>query len=279
MSAFSLYVDRNSRLNRLNPLTMLAVVGFCLVAGLALPAAWMPYVVVGLILVPLAAWGRVLRPLLSAASKIVLPFAVSVFLIQGLFWTAGTPVVHLGPLSLKREGLLFAAQSTGRILAVLGSFLLLSLTTRPDALMIALSQRGVPKSLTYIVLATIQIAPRFQAKANTILDAQRARGLETEGGIGRRARAVVPLVVPLAVGGGEARRGGVPVGHGGGNGGGAGLSGGPGGRHGRGRQPGRGGDLRLSGSAAVECVGQACQRDRRSQSPKARHGPSCADPG
>lgn len=200
MSAFSLYVDRNSRLNRLNPLTMLAVVGFCLVAGLALPAAWMPYVVVGLILVPLAAWGRVLRPLLSAAFKIVLPFAVSVFLIQGLFWTAGTPVVHLGPLSLKREGLLFAAQSTGRILAVLGSFLLLSLTTRPDALMIALSQRGVPKSLTYIVLATIQIAPRFQAKANTILDAQRARGLETEGGIGRRARAVVPLVVPLVLG-------------------------------------------------------------------------------
>ena len=54
--------------------------------------------------------------------------------------------------------------------------------------MIALDQRGAPKSLTYIVLATIQIAPRFQAKANTILDAQRARGLETEGGVGRRVR-------------------------------------------------------------------------------------------
>jgi hypothetical protein len=61
-------------------------------------------------------------------------------------------------------------------------------------------QRGAPKALTYIVLATLQIAPRFQAKANTILDAQRARGLETEGGLGRRIRALLPLVVPLVLG-------------------------------------------------------------------------------
>ena len=165
-----------------------------------LPGVWAPYAVFGLALVPLAAWGRVLPQLLRAALKTALPFAVSVFLIQGLFWTGGTPIVHFGPLSAKREGLLFAAQSTGRILAVVGSFLLLALTTRPDKLMIALQQRGVPKSLTYIILATVQIVPRFQAKANTILDAQRSRGLETEGGLGRRVRALLPLVVPLVLG-------------------------------------------------------------------------------
>ncbi len=200
MSSFTLFTARDSGLHRLNPLTNLALVGFCLVAGLALPGAWAPYAVFLLALLPLAAWGRVAPQLLRSAVKIVLPFAISVFLIQGLFWTGGTPVVHLGPLSLKREGLLFAAQSTGRILAVVGSFLLLSLTTRPDRLMIALQQHGVPNSLTYIILATIQIAPRFQAKASTILDAQRSRGLETEGGFGRRARALLPLVVPLVLG-------------------------------------------------------------------------------
>lgn len=199
-NAFSLYLPRQSGLHRLHPLTMLTVVAFCLVAALALPGPWGPYAVFLLVLLPLAAWGRVLPNLLSAALKITIPFAISVFLIQGLFWQNGAPVLSIGPLSLKREGLLFAAQSTGRILAVVGGFLLLSLTTRPDALMIALDQRGAPKALTYIVLATIQIAPRFQAKANTILDAQRARGLETEGGIGRRVRALVPLVVPLVLG-------------------------------------------------------------------------------
>ena len=199
-NAFSLYTPRPSGLHRLHPLTTLALVGFCLVSGLALPGPWGPYLVFLLVVLPLAAWGQVLPSLLSSALKIALPFAISVFLIQGLFWSGGEPVVHLGPLSLKREGLLFAAQSTGRILAVVGSFLLLSLTTRPDSLMIALDQRGAPKALTYIVLATLQIAPRFQSKANTILDAQRARGLETEGGVGRRVRALLPLVVPLVLG-------------------------------------------------------------------------------
>lgn len=196
---YSLYLARPSGLHRLHPLTMLATVGFCLVAGLALPGPWGPYAVFLLVVVPLAAWGQVLPELLSAAVKIVIPFAISVFLIQGLFWQGGVPILYLGPLSLKREGLLFALQSAGRILTVVSSFLLLTLTVRPDALMIALDQRGAPKSLTYIVLATIQIVPRFSAKASTILDAQRARGLETEGGIGRRVRAMLPLVVPLVL--------------------------------------------------------------------------------
>jgi energy-coupling factor transport system permease protein len=199
-NAFSLYAPRPSALHRLHPLTMLAVVAFCLVAGLALPGPWGPYLVFLVVILPLAALGQVLPNLASTTLKIALPFAISVFLIQGLFWTGGTPVVELGPLSLKREGLWFAAQSTGRVLTVVSSFLLLSLTTRPDALMIALDQRGAPKTLTYIVLATIQIAPRFQAKARTILDAQRARGLETEGSFGRRITALLPLVVPLVLG-------------------------------------------------------------------------------
>jgi energy-coupling factor transport system permease protein len=197
--SLSLYLPRQSGLHRLHPLTMLVVAGFCLVAGLALPGPWGPYFVFLLFVLPLAALGQVSSNLLSGALKIVLPFAISVFLIQGLFWSQGTPVVPLGPLSLKREGLLFAAQSAGRILVIAGSFLLLTLTVRPDMLMIALDQRGAPKALTYIVLSTIQIVPRFRAKANTILDAQRARGLETEGGVGRRVRALLPLVVPLVL--------------------------------------------------------------------------------
>jgi energy-coupling factor transport system permease protein len=200
MTASTIYVERDSGLHRLNPLTALALVGFSLVAGLALPGVLTPYLVFSLVVAPLAAWGRVLRRLLSTAFKIVLPFAVSAFLIQGLFWTNGTPVVHLGPLSLKREGLIFAVRSTGRILVVVGSFLLLSLTVRPDKLMIALQQRGIPNALTYIILTTIQVIPHFQAKANTILDAQRSRGLETEGSLRTRVRALAPLAVPLVLG-------------------------------------------------------------------------------
>jgi energy-coupling factor transport system permease protein len=141
----------------------------------------------------------VLKQLLAISWKIVLPFAISVFLIQGFLWPQGTPVFSIGPISLKAEGLAFAVVSTGRIFLIISSFLWFSLTTRPDHLMNSLSGIGFPANLAYVIVTTIQIAPRFQQRAATILDAQRARGLETEGGIATRARAIVPLVIPLVL--------------------------------------------------------------------------------
>jgi len=198
--SFSLYTPRDSGLHHLHPLTKLALVGLVVVSGLTLPGAWPTFAAFALIVMPMAALGQILRALLRAAWPVVLPFAISLLLVQGFLWPGGTPLIGLGPISLKQEGLIFAATSTGRILMVVSGFLILSLSTRPDALMIALTQRGLPESIAYIVLTTIQIVPRFKAKAAMILDAQHARGLETEGNILRRMRAILPLVVPLILG-------------------------------------------------------------------------------
>lgn len=195
----SLYVACDSPIHRLNPLTRLALTGLLLVGGLLLPGTWTNYLLFLGVVLPLASMAGVGRQLFSTAIKIVLPFAISVFLIQGLFWPGGTPVIHLGPLSFKAEGIRFAVASTGRILLMVSSFLWFSLTTRPDHLMNSLSRIGFPSNLAYVIVASIQIAPRFQSRAATILDAQRARGLETEGSLRTRARALVPLVVPLVL--------------------------------------------------------------------------------
>ena len=197
---FSLYIARDSAIHRLHPMTKLAVVGFCLVLGLFLPGLWLSYVVLLVVILPLVAAAGVLPPFLRALIKTALPVIISVFLVQGLFWPGGTPILRLGPLSLKQEGVEFAIRSAGRFLTVISSFLLLTFTTSPDGLMLALSQRGFPNSIAYIMLATLQIVPRFQAKANTILDAQRSRGLETEGNLWVRLRALLPLVQPLLLG-------------------------------------------------------------------------------
>jgi energy-coupling factor transport system permease protein len=199
-TTFSLYLERASALHRLHPLTKMALTLFCLVTGIVAPGEWGGFLLFLVLIVPLAAVARILRPFLSAVAKAVLPFAISLFLVQGFFWPEGTPILQLGPVSLKEEGLSFAIRSSGRILVIVSSFLLLTFTTRPDALMQALRERGVPRSITYILLTTIQIVPRFQAKASTILDAQRSRGLETEGGFGQRVRALLPLIQPLLLG-------------------------------------------------------------------------------
>lgn len=197
---YGLFEPRDNPYHRLYPLTKLVIALFCAIGALLLPGIGPAYLAFLFIIVPLAVVAQVVGPLLSRTLKVLLPFAISVFLIQGLFWTDGTPVLDLGLVSFKAEGLAFAARSTGRILMLISSFLLLSLTTRPDHLMVGLTQAGVPDKLAFIMLSTIQLIPRFQDKADTIFDAQRSRGLETCGGIRQRVRALVPLVEPLILG-------------------------------------------------------------------------------
>jgi energy-coupling factor transport system permease protein len=200
MNTFSMYVARESGLHRLHPLTKGLLTLLLLVVGLTLPGNWTGYFLVLFVVFPLAWWGQIFSPFIRIVWRISLPFIISVILIQSLFWGEGTSIFEIWILSPKWEGLIFALISIGRIVLVMSSFILFAMTTRPDALMISLKQVGVPSSLAYIIVTTLQIIPRFQSKAATILDAQRSRGLETEGNMFVRARAVVPIVLPLVLG-------------------------------------------------------------------------------
>jgi energy-coupling factor transport system permease protein len=188
-------------LNALHPSTKLTL-AFALVV-IALAARWilMPIALFLLVILPLAAWGRLARKLLRATFVVILPFAISLGLVQGLFYPGAENVVlRLGPLSLKSEGLLFAFATATRILVLAGAGLLVLYSTHPADLALALVQRGAPPSLAYIAVAVVQLLPEMQARATAIMDAQRARGLETEGSLPTRLRAFLPLVGPLIYG-------------------------------------------------------------------------------
>jgi energy-coupling factor transport system permease protein len=196
----TLYVHRLSGVHSLNPITKLVLAFTAVVAGSTLETLPAVLAVFALVLAPLAAWGRILGPFLRACLRVVAPFAVSLTLIQGFFTPGDTILLSLGPFTLKAEGLWSAALFTARLLVGLGAATLLTLTTRPDLLMHSLARRGLPAQLSYVVIAALQIIPAFQARAQAILDAQRSRGLETEGRITRRLRALLPLVAPLILG-------------------------------------------------------------------------------
>jgi energy-coupling factor transport system permease protein len=63
-----------------------------------------------------------------------------------------------------------------------------------------LTRRGVSGNLSYVITSSLQIIPQMQVKAETIIDAQRSRGLETTGNVFKRGRALIPLVGPLVFG-------------------------------------------------------------------------------
>jgi energy-coupling factor transport system permease protein len=195
-----MYVARESGLHKLHPLTKGSLNLLLLVAGLTLPGNWTGYLLVMFVILPLAYWGNIFNTFSRVVLGISLPFIISVVIIQSLFWGEGTPLFEFWVLAPKQEGALFALMSVGRIILVMSAFILFAMTTRPDTLMISLKQVGVPSSLAYIIVTTLQIIPRFRSKATAILDAQRSRGLETEGNLLVRARAVVPIVLPLVIG-------------------------------------------------------------------------------
>jgi energy-coupling factor transport system permease protein len=120
--------------------------------------------------------------------------------IQGFFAGGQMILFELGKFRYTLEGLLAGMTVAARILVALGGTLLLMLSTPAPRLMLALTERGFPSSVAYIVLTAIQIFPRFQDRAKVITDAQQARGLELKVGFVQRLGLLLPLVGPLILG-------------------------------------------------------------------------------
>jgi len=101
---------------------------------------------------------------------------------------------------MTQESVLYGLQIAFRISVMVSSFTLFLLTTHPSELMSDLTRRGLPPQFAYVFISTLQIIPQMQAKANTIIAAQRSRGLDTEGSFIKRTGALVPLIGPLVFG-------------------------------------------------------------------------------
>ncbi len=199
MQRGTLYIDGRGGLYLLHPLSKLVLVGFFLVTAATAPNLSYLLTIYLLLQLPLAVISGLLRPFLKACLVIITPFFISLAIIQGFFTPGQTVLLQLGRFAFTLEGLLAGGTAAARILIALGGALLLMLSTRPDHLILALTQRGLPNSMAYIVLTSIQIFPRFQDRARVIQEAQQARGLELKVNLVRRLQLLVPLIGPLVL--------------------------------------------------------------------------------
>jgi energy-coupling factor transport system permease protein len=93
-----------------------------------------------------------------------------------------------------------AAAMTLRFVVLVESFSVFFLTTSPDHLGLALEQTRVPYEFAFAFTTAVRFVPVLAEEAQTIMDAQKARGLELEkGGILKRIRNYVPVLIPLIV--------------------------------------------------------------------------------
>ena len=196
----SFYLYRDSPLHRANPLTKLVLVFATILIAFASPWYWTATALV-LVNILIAFMGRVQLEYVRVATRLLLPAVGFLFVMQSLFLPGGeTELFSFWFLTLTVENVQTAYLNASRIFVMVSAFILLILSTHPSELMTDLTRRGMPGQLAYVVVSAIQILPQMQAKAGTILAAQRSRGLDTEGSFRKRIGALLPLVGPLVFG-------------------------------------------------------------------------------
>ena len=198
MKSISLYVDNGSWLCKVHPFTKLAYIATAISVPLLVGKLSFFAIFIALSLAVLAS-GRLLKrvvPLIAFSFTIL----ITIFLIHGLFNQSNRNILFsIGPLHFYREGLLYALHIGCNVLNMLLSFAILVLSAKPSELVEELEKRGFSRRMGYIITSVFQIVPQMTGTMNTITDAQRSRGLETEGSLLTRAKAPLPLISPVVM--------------------------------------------------------------------------------
>jgi energy-coupling factor transport system permease protein len=192
------FVAGSSWLHHRNPLTKLLALALVLLSAFLLP----PVVLIGLaVVIVVVVWSAGLLRQTVRAMRIPALLLLSILLVNALFFPGARDVLAtVGPLTLSREGLTFGLISAGRILVAFLASVAFLFTTLADDMLETLIARGASHRISFVVLSAVQMVPRMQERAGSILEAQQARGLSLEGSFVRRIRALVPLIGPVLLG-------------------------------------------------------------------------------
>ena len=200
------YFPGNTLAHRLDPRTKLTVTVLYIVA---LFSAHSIYVYAALILTLLVSVrvSRVGAKALLRGLKPVL-FIIAFTAILNLFYTPGVELVHFWIFRITVEGVRTAVTMMARItLLIMGTFLL-TYTTSPihltdglESLLGPLKKLRLPvHELAMMMSIALRFIPTLIEETDKIMSAQKARGADFESGsIFQRAKALVPLLVPLFV--------------------------------------------------------------------------------
>ncbi|HHW58542.1 MAG TPA: energy-coupling factor transporter transmembrane protein EcfT [Clostridia bacterium] len=198
MRYLSLYQEGNSLLHKIDPITKLLFVIIAILVPIIINTLTMAlaFFIISTLLVFVARAFKRTLPIISFSSLVI----ITVLFIQGLFYLKNqTPFFTLGPFVFYKEGLLYATGIAIRIFNIINAVAVLIFTTKPSDLIEALVKKGVSPKIGYVFSSVLQIIPQMMSIVDTILDAQKARGLETEGSFTKRAKAFIPLIGPAVL--------------------------------------------------------------------------------
>jgi energy-coupling factor transport system permease protein len=200
------YFHGNSVIHRLDPRTKI-VSTILFISSIFLAENYQAYgvitvftaMVIGLAGIPTIMILRSLKPLW---------FIIILTLLIHIFTTPGTVIYMLGPFTVTQEGLRQGLLMTLRLLFLIIISSLLTFTTSPVALTDGIERLlnpfkkiGFPAhELAMMMTIALRFIPTLLEETDRIMKAQMARGADfTSGNILRRARNMIPLLIPLFI--------------------------------------------------------------------------------
>ncbi len=150
--------------------------------------------------IPIRMLIRGLRPVL---------FIIFITFFLNMLVTPGDVAYAIGPLTITEEGLRQGITMVFRLLLLILTTSILTLTTSPidltdglESIMRPGQRVGVPAhELAMMMTIALRFIPTLMEEADRIMKAQMARGADFSGGnLIKRAKSLIPLLVPLFVG-------------------------------------------------------------------------------
>ena len=200
------YYPGNSVIHRLDPLVKIMATLLYIVA-LFVVKDFTGFIVAVVLLEAVIILSKVPRRYIWRGLKPVL-LIIAFTLIVNIFMIRGEVLWQFGVLHITREGLRMAAFVGIRLVLLIIGSTMLTLTTRPigltDGIVALLSpfkRIGLPAhELAMMMTIALRFIPTLLEETDKIIKAQQARGADFESGnILRRAKALVPILVPLFI--------------------------------------------------------------------------------
>lgn len=201
------YFPGKSILHRADPRTKILMVLVIMIA-LFVCSTWFSLLLLACLIFGMVYTAKLrLRMVLKGLKPLI--FIIVFTAILNLFMTAGEDIIwRAGPISITTEGVAKAILIVVRLILLVVCASLLTYTTSPiqltdglERLLSPLKKLHVPvHELAMMMSLALRFIPTLVEETDKIMSAQRARGADFDNGnLLHRARAMVPILVPLFV--------------------------------------------------------------------------------
>ncbi len=189
------YIDTDSMIHRLNPLTKILFCTFIILAGILCND---PILLLGLVAIPIIGmaaaglWREIPKEI-----KMLLPVFVFMMALTVLTVRTGAQYSISGVTIFTYDGGLMGVDISLRLAAMFFAFMLLVNTTRPTDLVNTLVSRlHFPMDYALMLMITLRFIPTLQIEARKIREAQAVRGFSATG-MKNLTKSIRPTVTPL----------------------------------------------------------------------------------